>query len=130
MISKRFRVIIIVFGAGVTLFPVVSTKECENLNKTRQPKEICGMVAPIWLPFAFEKSPIKEIVIIWQAGCALVNFASASAVTAIILEIMENFVIRVQHLKQLISSIIKVPESQLKSQLLAKWVQYHVFIKE
>lgn len=130
LISGRFRGMIVAATACIVLYPVLATKECKNSNKTKEVKNICGMVAPIWLPFGFEKFPIKQIVIAWQASCALVNFVTASAVASVILEIMENFIIRIRHLKQLVPTIIKMSENQPRSQLFSKWIQYHVFINK
>lgn len=127
-VSKSYRALTVFGTIFIISYSVLSTKECEDSNKTKIQKDICGMVAPIWLPIAFDRFPTKQFVIMWQGLCALINFASASAATSAILEIMENCILRFQHLKHLILVIVKVPKSQIRSQLFVKWVQYHVFV--
>mgnify|MGYP005984030745 FL=1 len=119
-VARSFRFVLHVAIVGVFLWPAIYTGDCKD--------EVCGLVAPIWLPFDYDYFPVKQVIYLWQCYCCVVTYGAAGMISMAMLETMEHLVVRIQHLKMLLVEVVEEKNPFVRQELLARWVEYHVFI--
>ncbi|CAH1374824.1 unnamed protein product [Tenebrio molitor] len=125
---KLFVVILYLAVLAFIAWPLVSIQSCWDSNKQFGRNEPCGLLLPMWLPWDQNLFPWKQMTFVWQAYCCVVSYGSAGITALALLETMEYLLVRIQHLKTLIGDVVEQPDPRKRQKLLAKWVQYHVYI--
>lgn len=113
----------------VVAFPQIynnasSYKFYEKLNLTRT----CGLMAPVWLPFDYDRFPQKQIVLVWEIYCCIITYTSSGVMALVVIGTMEHLIIRIEHLKYMFSEILDEPNKQLRLLKLKNWIEYHLHL--
>lgn len=73
---------------------------CENKNREYGRDEICFLMTPIWLPFKFDYTPLKEVVSFLQVFSAGFALSCGGTVNFLTFICMQNIIERIRYLQQ------------------------------
>lgn len=85
---------------------------CKKKNLEYGRDEVCGMLVPIWLPFEFNYTPVKQLVLMLQCLSASVILGSGTTINLLTFFCMQHLCKRIRHLKHNLQKVFVTPEGQ------------------
>lgn len=128
-ITKIAYIIGIIGGEFYVLGPFLSKKHCElermGINSTfYQDHWPCGIYAPFWFPFSFNKSPIFEIVIFVLVLNGLIYETLGYGCYSLEYALVEHTIRHLRNLRRNLAIVI----SSRDERTFIKCIEYHIDI--
>ncbi|EFA10773.1 odorant receptor 87 [Tribolium castaneum] len=130
LLLRLFVTVLLAATVAIVSVPVVFINSCNKQNLQLNATKICGLAAPVWLPFDYTQNPRKYFVSAMEIYCATMNYAGSGSGAFLVIGTMEHLVIRIEHLKNMFPEILNEPDKQIREKRLKKWIEYHLSIFE
>lgn len=85
---------------------------CEKKNLEYGRDEVCGMLVPVWLPFEFNYTPIKQIVLLIQFVSATTAVGTGCTINFVSFLCMQYLRERIRHLRFNYQKVFADPKRQ------------------
>lgn len=118
-------------AASVFLYGIISqtsgARQCKERNEKYGRDEVCGFIAPLWLPFNYNYTPIYEILMIVQLMFGL-NAAAVLMISFMIFVIVQHICCKIKHLKGSVAEIFSSQDPAIQRKRLINVIRYHQYI--
>lgn len=117
---------VLVYG----MYGVWQTKMCEEVKLKNGSLNICGLMSNTWFPFEIDYFPVKQIIWAWQVSGTFGFMNMGSCSVSIVLASCEHVILRIEHFKQILSTVFTLDTMEARRQRLYLCVKYHNYIIE
>ncbi|XP_071051070.1 odorant receptor 4-like [Onthophagus taurus] len=99
-------------------------KKCEIYNEKYKRNDVCGMIAPTWLPF--ESDSNKFLIRLIEINSFTPGIGAACSIVIFLLGSSEMIVVRIKHLKKMLREAVQ--NKMGCDEKLKECVRYHIHI--
>lgn len=100
---------------------------CQFENAEFSRDEVCGFFMHVWLPFAYNFTPVYEVVAVSSLFCG-VYAAPVFTIFFLVFVIVQHLTCKIRHLKTMAQDIFETEDAQEQRERLLNCIRYHQYI--
>lgn len=130
LLYKAYKISLDIMAINIFTSPFYTWTLCERRNEHREFKEVCGFLATAWMPFDIDKFPMRYLLYFAQCFGMFFSLKGGATISFAIMESMQHLVIRIQHLKKMLTETVDISDVALRQKKFDECIKYHVNIFE